>query len=203
DVRVKETTLRGPVTVQVVDVTDIGHGAWAQVERLEMVERGETTRGREVIRTISRDESGETGTAGTTNTGTPAMLPTPAATAAATTAPTSAAAGESGSGSGSGSGPHRLVLQDGAGTLLPAFEAQPVPALALDGPAMRIGMRLVLTGVTVARGLALLEPRNVRVLQPADGGDGDADADAGARDRAWRAARKQRLLQRLAENGGG
>jgi RecQ-mediated genome instability protein 1 len=42
----------GPVVCQVMDVEDIGHSRWSQVETIEAKERGETTKGREVIRVI-------------------------------------------------------------------------------------------------------------------------------------------------------
>lgn len=49
----QERVLRGPVVVQVLDVEDIGHSKWSQIERIEEGERGETTKGREVIRTVA------------------------------------------------------------------------------------------------------------------------------------------------------
>ncbi|KAK5129488.1 hypothetical protein LTR08_003211 [Meristemomyces frigidus] len=52
DPQVKETSLRGPITVQVLDVEDIGRSRWSQFESLEAHERGETTKGREVIRVV-------------------------------------------------------------------------------------------------------------------------------------------------------
>lgn len=52
---VKEANLRGPVTVQVLDIEDIGRSRWSQVEALEAQERGETTKGREIIRVTAED----------------------------------------------------------------------------------------------------------------------------------------------------
>ncbi|KAI7717749.1 hypothetical protein KC353_g4337 [Hortaea werneckii] len=48
----KEQRVRGPVTVQTLDIEDIGRSCWSQVEAIEAQERGETTKGREVIRVI-------------------------------------------------------------------------------------------------------------------------------------------------------
>lgn len=49
---VREKMLAGPITVQVLDVEDIGRSRWSQVESIEAQERGETTKGREVIRVV-------------------------------------------------------------------------------------------------------------------------------------------------------
>ncbi|KAK4556287.1 hypothetical protein LTR86_006431 [Recurvomyces mirabilis] len=54
---VKEQTLRGPITVQVLDVEDIGRSRWSQVEAIEAQERGETTKGREVIRVVPEENA--------------------------------------------------------------------------------------------------------------------------------------------------
>lgn len=51
--------LSGPVVVQVLDITDIGHSAWSQVESIEAAERGETTKGREVVRVVPEGEDSE------------------------------------------------------------------------------------------------------------------------------------------------
>lgn len=48
----KEMRLSGPITVQVLDIEDIGHSRWSQVENIEAHERGEMTKGREIIRVV-------------------------------------------------------------------------------------------------------------------------------------------------------
>ena len=53
---IKERKLVGPIACQVLDVEDIGRSRWSQVEALEAAERGEGTKGREVIRVIPSDE---------------------------------------------------------------------------------------------------------------------------------------------------
>lgn len=50
--RIQSRHLAGPVVCQVIDVEDIGHSRWSQVETIEAKERGETTKGREVVRVI-------------------------------------------------------------------------------------------------------------------------------------------------------
>jgi RecQ-mediated genome instability protein 1 len=45
--------------VQVLDIEDIGSSRWSQVEAIESEERGEKTKGREIIRVVASEE-GET-----------------------------------------------------------------------------------------------------------------------------------------------
>jgi len=53
---VETRRIPGPVPLQVLDVQDIGCSRWSQVEAIERVERGEETRGREVVRTVVRED---------------------------------------------------------------------------------------------------------------------------------------------------
>jgi len=53
--------LPGPVVVQVLDVEDVGHSRWSQVEAIEAYERGETTKGREIIRVVPGEAGGAEG----------------------------------------------------------------------------------------------------------------------------------------------
>ncbi|KAM0717025.1 hypothetical protein Q7P37_006877 [Cladosporium fusiforme] len=96
DPAIKEQRLPGPVAVQVLDIEDIGRSRWSQVEALEAQERGETTKGREVVRVLP-----EEGNAG------------------ADSAQTSG--GESKS-----AGPHKLLLQDPKGTKVYGIELRSV-----------------------------------------------------------------------------
>lgn len=48
----KSVTLPGPIAVQVVAVEDVGVSRVEQIDRIEMAERGEIQRGREVIRVV-------------------------------------------------------------------------------------------------------------------------------------------------------
>ncbi|KAF1920550.1 hypothetical protein BDU57DRAFT_18152 [Ampelomyces quisqualis] len=45
----------GPIICQVLDIEDIGNSRWSQVEAIEAKERGETTKGREVVRVIEQE----------------------------------------------------------------------------------------------------------------------------------------------------
>lgn len=56
DGNVAEHTLQGPIPVQVLDVEDVSRSRWSAVEALEAAERGETTKGREVIRVVPGEE---------------------------------------------------------------------------------------------------------------------------------------------------
>jgi RecQ-mediated genome instability protein 1 len=48
--------IAGPVLCQVLDVEDIGHSRWSQVEAIESRERGEMTKGREIVRIVDQDD---------------------------------------------------------------------------------------------------------------------------------------------------
>lgn len=54
---IKERRLAGPLAVQVVDVEDMGKSRWSQVEEMEAAERGETTKGREIIRVVPGEDA--------------------------------------------------------------------------------------------------------------------------------------------------
>ncbi|KAM5466276.1 hypothetical protein MauCBS54593_006011 [Microsporum audouinii] len=167
---IKERRISGPVPVQVLDIEDIGSSAWSQIEAIERIERGETVRGREVIRTVPHeiDEgSNNTGTAGENGRPSPHSV----------TVNTGLEHTRSG-------GPHRLILQDCRGTKMIAIELKP---LTLKIGETAIGTKLLLANATVARGMALLEPECVTIL----GGKIDT------LDREWKIGRKARLLSAL------
>lgn len=50
--------LAGPLLCQVLDVEDIGRSRWSQVESIEAKERGETTKGREIVRVVEQENEG-------------------------------------------------------------------------------------------------------------------------------------------------
>ncbi|KAF2723415.1 hypothetical protein K431DRAFT_282876 [Polychaeton citri CBS 116435] len=60
DADLRELRLPGPITVQVLDVEDIGQSCWSQVEAIEAHERGEFTKGREIVRVVPEDEDTQT-----------------------------------------------------------------------------------------------------------------------------------------------
>lgn len=57
---VQSRFLAGPIVCQVLDIEDIGQSRWSQVEAIESRERGEMTKGREIVRVIEpeNDDSG-------------------------------------------------------------------------------------------------------------------------------------------------
>ncbi|KAF2470526.1 DUF1767-domain-containing protein [Lindgomyces ingoldianus] len=63
--RIQSRHLHGPLVCQVLDIEDIGHSRWSQVEAIELKERGETTKGREIVR-VAPGENDATGDAGET-----------------------------------------------------------------------------------------------------------------------------------------
>jgi RecQ-mediated genome instability protein 1 len=52
---VQSRIVPGPVICQVLDIEDIGNSRWSQVEAIESKERGETTKGREVVRVVEQE----------------------------------------------------------------------------------------------------------------------------------------------------
>lgn len=56
DAEVRERRLHGVIPVQVLDVEDIGTSKWSQLEAIEAEERGETSKGREIIRVVPRED---------------------------------------------------------------------------------------------------------------------------------------------------
>jgi RecQ-mediated genome instability protein 1 len=87
----------------VLDVEDIGRSRWSQVEALEAQERGETTKGREVVRVLPAEEG-----------------------------PDGAAATAAGGGGGHASaGPHKLLLQDAKGTKVYGLEVRGIQGVSV------------------------------------------------------------------------
>lgn len=169
---VKERLIRGPVPVQVLDIEDIGSSLWSQVEAIERVDRGETVRGREIIRNVSVGDGDDSNAGGPSGN---------AATANGSTSNSNAALGST------GQGPHRLTLQDAAGTQIVALELRSVEGIAIGK--LPIGAKMVLRNVIVGRGMVLLTPDTVIVL---GGKIEHLDAE-------WRRTRKANLLARLEE----
>ncbi|KAL4796934.1 hypothetical protein BDV19DRAFT_67599 [Aspergillus venezuelensis] len=142
DPNVQERRLPGTIPVQVLDVEDIGTSIWSQVEAIERVERGETVRGREIIRTVNvgdEEPNNETNSRTTANAN----------------ANAGASANES-------SGPHRLIVQDAKGTRAVGIEISHVKGIAINS--LPIGAKLLLHNATVARGMILLTPGSIEVL---------------------------------------
>ena len=58
--RVPSRNVAGPIVCQILDIDDIGLSRWAQVEAIESKERGETTKGREIVRVVENENEGTT-----------------------------------------------------------------------------------------------------------------------------------------------
>jgi len=143
------------VVVQVLDVGNISRSRWEQVEELEAIERGEQTRGREVIRLPVAAEDGDEEGVGVGN----------------------GADGEGGGGGGGWAGAgnqnnnanaaakatHKLVLQDCKGTKMIGIELKRVEQIAIGKT--NIGEKMILRKDSkLARGVVLLEPNYCHVL---------------------------------------
>jgi RecQ-mediated genome instability protein 1 len=101
DDSIKERKLPGPFAVQVLDIEDIGRSRWSQIEAIEAAERGETTKGHEIIRTVPTDEQD------------------------------TAVGGEGVQVVGAGAGPHKLLLQDAQGTCVYGVELQTIEGVGM------------------------------------------------------------------------
>ncbi|KAF2760741.1 RecQ mediated genome instability protein-like protein Rmi1 [Pseudovirgaria hyperparasitica] len=143
DGTIKDRNLPGPLLVQVLDVEDIGTSRWSQVEAIEAQERGEFTRGREIIRVTDEADQAQQGA-------------TQAANARNRQQQQQQQPGEQKSW-----GPHKLLLQDARGAVVYGIELVKVDKIGLD---MHIGAKLVLQNATVARGVVMLEPATVTFL---------------------------------------
>lgn len=123
--------------VQVLDIEDIGSSMWSQVEKIEQVERGETIRGREIVRNVNVDDldNANEGTASNASRST---------------------------GNTTSNGPHRLILQDASGTKVVALEYKAINGVSIEK--LSIGAKLVLKDIIMARGMAMLTPETVTLL---------------------------------------
>ena len=156
DTKIKEQKLPHHTPVQVLDIIDVGTSKYSQLETLEMIERGEMIKGREIIRTVDVEASEQEH--GVTSTSTAA----PGGTAR-TNAGVNAVA--------SSNGPFKLLLQDAKGQKMYAFTVSPIAKIGMPMPGdegnggMCIGCKLVLkTGTVTRRGVAMLRPTDVIYL---------------------------------------
>jgi RecQ-mediated genome instability protein 1 len=156
--QIPEQKLVSKIPVQVLSIEDLSKSRWEQVEAIEAKERGEMMKGREIIRVVDVEDENDNENRATRGQRAGAEAMTNVS-----------------------GGPHRLVLQDVKGQTVYGLELKPVQGIGMN---MNIGTKLVLNGVTVARGVVLLEPGTVLVL----GGRIDA------LHKAWMENRKKDLL---------
>ena len=123
-------------------VEDMSKSRWEQVEAIEALERGEGTKGREIIRVSAAtttatggDFGDDDGAAAATVGGIPEVQ--------------------------RGGGPHKLLLQDASGRKVWGIELRGVEGV---GVGMCIGCKILLKGALVARGTVLLEPETASVV---------------------------------------
>ncbi|KAL7923266.1 hypothetical protein ACQKWADRAFT_290418 [Trichoderma austrokoningii] len=137
----KETKLAQNIHVQVVDIENLSLSRWEQVEELEAIERGERTRGREIIRVAApEDGDGEADASSSTAQQTQASRPVAGANTV-----------------------HRLVLQDRQGKRVFAVELKRINGIGIGKT--HIGEKMLLKpGTVVARGTVLLTPETCTLL---------------------------------------
>ncbi|KAF5673192.1 mediated genome instability 1 [Fusarium heterosporum] len=143
----RERRLPRPVHVQVLDVENLSLSRWEQVEEMEAVARGETTRGREVVRVTAEDDDDNV-VEGQTQT---------------QTQRTTGARNTAGPKPAGKNATHRLVLQDCKGTKLYALELRRFDTIGVGKT--QVGEKILLkTGTVLARGMVLLEPDKCIIL---------------------------------------
>ncbi|KAI4213399.1 MAG: hypothetical protein LQ351_003899 [Letrouitia transgressa] len=59
DPNIKERRLQGSVVVQLLGIEDMSKSRWEQIEAIEALERGEGTKGREIIRVTATEDDNE------------------------------------------------------------------------------------------------------------------------------------------------
>ncbi|KUJ14819.1 uncharacterized protein LY89DRAFT_563204, partial [Mollisia scopiformis] len=128
--------------VQILEILDVGSSKWEQISTLESERKGETTKGREIIRVLP-PAAGEHDRGSTAATQHIAPPPPP-------TGPSNPTLG-----------PHKVLLQDMKGTKIWGFEFTRI--IGLGGAS--IGCKMWLRkGCRVARGMVLLEPGSCGVV---------------------------------------
>ncbi|KAM0245465.1 hypothetical protein ACHAP5_005421 [Fusarium lateritium] len=137
----REKRIPKPVHVQVLDIENLALSRWEQVEEMEAVARGETTRGREVVRVMAEDDDDNV-VEGQTQT---------------QTQRTAGARNTAGPKPAGKNATHRLVLQDCKGTKLYALELRRFDGIGVGKTQMGEKM-LLKAGTVIARGMILLEP---------------------------------------------
>ncbi|KAK1779610.1 hypothetical protein QBC45DRAFT_441701 [Copromyces sp. CBS 386.78] len=203
----EQQVLDRDVVVQVLDIENLNRSKWEVVEELEAIERGEQTRGRQVIRLPTGPSTGHSEEvdgldlgdhgdgdgdgAGATTQQTQAQQ---AQQTQQTQSAAQQAAAQAKKERERKNATHKLVVQDCAGQRLFALELCRVDEIGVpqfvsnNGKTMiggtPIGCKILLKrGTKVARGLLLLEPGSVKVL----GGRVDGWG------RVWEAGRLERL----------
>lgn len=61
NIGIRECQLQGPIVLQLLGIEDMSKSRWEQVEAIEALERGEGTKGREIIRVTNTEEHHDSG----------------------------------------------------------------------------------------------------------------------------------------------
>ncbi|KAK3319913.1 hypothetical protein B0T19DRAFT_274560 [Cercophora scortea] len=174
---IPESRLGRDVVLQVLDIENLSRSRWEQVEELEAIERGELTRGRQVIRLPIGTAGGANDGGDGEGVGDATQTQAGAATQAARESERQAR-----------NATHKLVLQDCKGAKIFGIELVRVERIAIGK--LSIGEKvLIRAGTRVARGVLLLEPAQCLVL--------------GGKVEAWHKPWTEERLARLREAVGG
>ena len=60
NVQIQERKLRGDIAFQLLGIEDISKSRWEQIEAIEAIEKGEGTKGREIIRVVATEDDDST-----------------------------------------------------------------------------------------------------------------------------------------------
>ncbi|KAK4218351.1 putative mediated genome instability protein rmi1 protein [Rhypophila decipiens] len=159
---INEIRLNRDVVVQILDIENLSRSRWDQVEELESIERGEQTRGRQVIRlpTTNNDDEEDNQAPDLGDASDTQQLNTQR-TAGGTEGAIQAVARERERQARNAT--HKLVLQDAKGKKMFGLELKRMDRIMVGTTCM--GEKLLLkTGMMVARGVLLLEPGNCQIL---------------------------------------
>lgn len=200
DVNRKDIAVQHDTLVQILNIQDISTSKYHQIEAIERIEQGEEVRGREIVRRVPGAMDDDEDDSNASN-------PYSGSTAVSTTTVRASAHTQSSNAPRKGStGPHKLLLQDVAGSKCWAFElsrieritimTQDPPTTGVNGASgiprpvegMQIGCKMMLKrGTQIKRGLIMLTQSDVNVI----GGKVELW------DQKWRETRKARLQEEL------
>ena len=150
---VPEVKIPADVYVQVLDVENLSLSRWEQIEQLELVEKGETTRGREVIRVTAEDDDEQDVATQSTVSRTQQQQQQRGGPGGPNAA--AARAGKNAT--------HRLTVQDYKGRRLHALELRRIDGIGIGKT--NIGEKILIkAGTAIARGNVLLTPDSCTLL---------------------------------------
>ncbi|KAK4463270.1 hypothetical protein QBC42DRAFT_223056 [Cladorrhinum samala] len=197
-------SLPADIIIQVLDVENLSKSRWEQVEELESMARGETKRGREIIRIQDQDAEGEDGGVDQVDRGqatqSSAQFTSQASSSGAAATQQRQVQGrqqhqqqqQQQAHESNKNATHKLLMQDCKGQKVYGIELKRVERIGVGPSSTLIGQKILLKrGAEVSRGVVMLEPSKTVVL--------------GGKVEVWNKAWNEGRLERLkgaAERGG-